>query len=91
MGGVGIPGGGVSVLRRVSLDVHLRRELGMHDEEQDAQVDRTHFVLSDERWRAFTEILERPARSIPKLERLLKQPSILERNLQENNESENLQ
>lgn len=50
----------------------------MHEEEQNSKVDRTHFVLSDERWRVFTEILDRPARSIPELERLLKEPSIVE-------------
>jgi uncharacterized protein (DUF1778 family) len=41
--------------------------------------DQTHFVLSDEQWRALTEALDRPARHLPKLEKLLREPSILER------------
>jgi uncharacterized protein (DUF1778 family) len=41
--------------------------------------DETHFVLSSEQWRAFTEALDRPARRIPELERLLREPSILDR------------
>lgn len=44
-----------------------------------ALADQRHFVLSSERWRAFTEALDRPARRIPRLERLLREPSILER------------
>jgi uncharacterized protein (DUF1778 family) len=41
--------------------------------------DQRHFVLSSEQWRAFTEALDRPARHIPELEKLLREPSILER------------
>jgi len=41
--------------------------------------DQRHFVLSAEQWRAFTEVLDRPARRIPQLEKLLREPSILER------------
>jgi uncharacterized protein (DUF1778 family) len=41
--------------------------------------DQRNFVLSDKQWRAFTEALDRPARHIPKLEKLLREPSILER------------
>jgi uncharacterized protein (DUF1778 family) len=41
--------------------------------------DQRHFVLSDEQWQAFTEALDRPARHLPQLEKLLREPSILER------------
>jgi len=41
--------------------------------------DRSRFVLSAAQWRAFTQALDRPARRIPQLERLLREPSILER------------
>jgi uncharacterized protein (DUF1778 family) len=41
--------------------------------------DQRHFVLSDEQWRAFAEALDRPARHLPELEKLLREPSILER------------
>jgi uncharacterized protein (DUF1778 family) len=41
--------------------------------------DQTHFALSDEQWQAFTEALDRPARHLPELEKLLREPSILER------------
>jgi uncharacterized protein (DUF1778 family) len=38
-----------------------------------------HFVLPPERWRAFVAALDRPARAKPRLRRLLREPSILER------------
>jgi uncharacterized protein (DUF1778 family) len=41
--------------------------------------DQTEFVLSDEQWRAFTEALNSPARHLSRLEKLLREPSILER------------
>jgi uncharacterized protein (DUF1778 family) len=41
--------------------------------------DQRHFVLSAEKWRAFTAALDRPARRIPELEKLLREPSVLER------------
>jgi uncharacterized protein (DUF1778 family) len=41
--------------------------------------DQRHFVLSGEQWRAFSEALDRPARRLPELEKLLREPSILER------------
>ena len=41
--------------------------------------DQRHFVLTGEKWRAFTEALDRPARRILQLEKLLREPSILER------------
>jgi uncharacterized protein (DUF1778 family) len=45
------------------------------------QADRRDFLLSESEWLAFCEILDRPERQIPELERLLRQPSILEREL----------
>jgi uncharacterized protein (DUF1778 family) len=41
--------------------------------------DQRHFVLPEEKWRAFIDTLDRPARRIPQLEKLLREPSILER------------
>jgi uncharacterized protein (DUF1778 family) len=41
--------------------------------------DQTEFVLSEEQWQAFTEALDRPARHLPELEKLLREPSVLER------------
>lgn len=41
--------------------------------------DQRHFVLSEKQWEAFTEALDQPARPLPRLEKLLKEPSILER------------
>lgn len=41
--------------------------------------DQRHFVLPAKQWRAFTEALDRPARRLPELEKLLREPSILER------------
>jgi hypothetical protein len=41
--------------------------------------DQTHFVLSDEQWLAFTEAFDQPARHLPKLEKLLRELSVLER------------
>jgi uncharacterized protein (DUF1778 family) len=46
--------------------------------EQDA-ADKTEFVLSEEQWIAFTEALDRAARHLPELEKLLREPSVLER------------
>lgn len=41
--------------------------------------DQRQFVLTGKQWQAFTEALDRPARRIPPLENLLREPSILER------------
>jgi uncharacterized protein (DUF1778 family) len=41
--------------------------------------DQRHFVISEKQWRAFTAALDRPTRRIPRLEKLLREPSILER------------
>lgn len=38
-----------------------------------------HFVLPPERWKAFVAALDRPLRSKPRLRRLLREPSLLER------------
>jgi uncharacterized protein (DUF1778 family) len=43
------------------------------------RADQTQFVLSDEQWQAFTEALDRPAQHHTQLEKLLREPSILER------------
>jgi uncharacterized protein (DUF1778 family) len=44
-----------------------------------ALADQRHFVLTGEQWHAFIDALDRPARRIPQLEKLLREPSILER------------
>jgi uncharacterized protein (DUF1778 family) len=41
--------------------------------------DQRHFVLSDKEWQAFTAALDQPAQHLPRLEKLLREPSILER------------
>jgi uncharacterized protein (DUF1778 family) len=41
--------------------------------------DRTHFGLDAERWMAFIEALDAPPREIPRLGRLLQEPSVFER------------
>jgi uncharacterized protein (DUF1778 family) len=41
--------------------------------------DRTRFGLDADRWKAFTEALEAPPREIPRLSRLLEEPSVFER------------
>lgn len=40
--------------------------------------DQVHFLLSDKQWKAFNEALERPARVLPRLRKLLTEPSILD-------------
>ena len=40
--------------------------------------DRTRFVLDDERWNAFVELLERPVRDSPGLAKLFGEPSVFE-------------
>ena len=46
----------------------------------EAALDQAHFVLSPERWDAFCALLDRPAREIPALQKLLTQPSVLDGN-----------
>lgn len=41
--------------------------------------DQKRFELSEKHWSAFIEALDRPARRIPQLEKLLREPSVLER------------
>jgi uncharacterized protein (DUF1778 family) len=41
--------------------------------------DVTHFELSPKQWQAFIATLDRPARKLPRLRRLLQEPSILDR------------
>jgi uncharacterized protein (DUF1778 family) len=41
--------------------------------------DRTRFGLDANRWKAFMEALDAPRREIPRLGRLLKDPSVFER------------
>jgi uncharacterized protein (DUF1778 family) len=41
--------------------------------------DQRHFVLTDRQWQAFAVALDRPMRRKPRLEKLLREPSILER------------
>jgi len=41
--------------------------------------DQRHFVLSGAKWRAFVEALDRSPRRIPQLEKLLREPSVLDR------------
>jgi len=45
---------------------------------EQALADQKHFVLTDEQWRAFTAALDRPVRRKPRLEKLLRERSILE-------------
>jgi uncharacterized protein (DUF1778 family) len=40
--------------------------------------DRVHFSVAPEQWKAFMEALDRPARTIPRLQRLMQEPSVLE-------------
>lgn len=40
--------------------------------------DRRLFLLDDEQWTAFMAALDAPAQPLPRLERLLKEPSILD-------------
>ncbi|MGD0912444.1 MAG: DUF1778 domain-containing protein [Terracidiphilus sp.] len=41
--------------------------------------DQRNFMLNDRQWRAFCDALDRPARRNPRLNKLLQEPSILER------------
>ncbi len=41
--------------------------------------DRTSFGLDADRWKAFLEALDAPHREIPRLGRLLQEPSVFER------------
>jgi uncharacterized protein (DUF1778 family) len=41
--------------------------------------DRQHFGLDSERWRTFMAALEAPVRPLPRVQRLLDEPSVFER------------
>ena len=45
---------------------------------EEAIADQVHFVLSPEKWKEFNDALERPARVLPNLRKLLTEPSIFE-------------
>jgi uncharacterized protein (DUF1778 family) len=53
------------------------RKMAVSQEEE--QLDQLHVVLTADQWQAFTEALDRPARHLPQLEKLLREPSVLER------------
>jgi uncharacterized protein (DUF1778 family) len=48
-------------------------------EAEHALADRRHFELSPRAWKEFCDALDHPPRIIPRLQRLLAEPSILER------------
>jgi uncharacterized protein (DUF1778 family) len=41
--------------------------------------DERHFELNSRQWRAFMQALDGPVRKMPRLQRLMREPSILER------------
>jgi uncharacterized protein (DUF1778 family) len=45
---------------------------------EEAIADQVHFVLSPSQWEAFNDALDRPARVLPNLRRLLTEPSVFE-------------
>jgi uncharacterized protein (DUF1778 family) len=45
---------------------------------EETLADRRHFGLDVERWEAFLAALDAPPREMPKLERLMREPSIFE-------------
>ena len=46
---------------------------------EQALADQQHFAVSPTVWKKFTDALDRPARVKPRLQRLLSEPSLLER------------
>lgn len=46
---------------------------------EDVLADRRVFALSEDRWQAFMEILDRPARELPRLRKLLETPTLIDR------------
>jgi uncharacterized protein (DUF1778 family) len=46
---------------------------------EETLADRTRFGLDAERWEAFLQALDAPPRDLPRLERLFREPSVLER------------
>jgi uncharacterized protein (DUF1778 family) len=49
------------------------------EREERTLADQKEFALSGERWRALNDALDRPVRRLPELEKLLREPSVLER------------
>jgi uncharacterized protein (DUF1778 family) len=45
---------------------------------EETLADRTRFGLDAERWKAFLDALDAPPRDLPRLERLMREPSIFE-------------
>lgn len=50
---------------------------------QESLPDRQHFGLDAARWQAFVAALDAPARPLPRLQRLLAEPSVFERDTAE--------
>ncbi len=48
-------------------------------EAEQTLVDQQQFNLSPSQWKAFTEALDRPVQAKPRLQRLLSEPSVLEK------------
>jgi uncharacterized protein (DUF1778 family) len=46
---------------------------------EETLADRTRFVLNAEQWKAFLAALDAPPRDLPRLERLFREPSVIER------------
>ena len=63
-----------------SLEAAYTLEMEQHDpmREREEHEDQTHFVLNEVQWSAFMDALELPARRKPRLENLLREPSILD-------------
>jgi uncharacterized protein (DUF1778 family) len=47
---------------------------------EETLADRTRFGLTAEQWKAFQDALDAPPRDIPRLEQLLREPSVFEQN-----------
>jgi uncharacterized protein (DUF1778 family) len=45
---------------------------------EDVLADRRAFLLSESQWAAFTDVLDRPPRNLPRLRTLLETPTILD-------------
>lgn len=45
---------------------------------EDVLADRRVFALSEDRWEAFMEVLDRPAQELPRLRELLESPTVLD-------------
>lgn len=65
-----------AVARRSVSDFVLESALARAEE---ALADRQHFGLDAERWAAFLAALDAPPRPLPRMARLLEEPSVFER------------